>query len=85
MIVNIWMLHNAVNERTGKPEFPLELLKALYVDKNRSELISETGRILRDINAEWEPIVLQQITGAAFRDWRNDTTLLVGLISGGPN
>jgi len=85
MIYNIWMLHNSVNQRNGKPEFPLELLKALYVDKNRSELISETGRTLRDINGEWEPIVLQQITGAAFREWRNDTTLIMGLISGGPN
>jgi len=85
MIYNIWALHNAVNERNGKPEFPLELLNALYVDKVRSDIISETGRILRDIHAEWEPIVLQQITGAAFREWRNDTSLIIGLVSGGPN
>jgi len=85
MVYNIWSLHNIVNAQNGKPEFPLELLKALYVDKTRSSIMSETGRTIRDINAEWEPIVLQQITGAAFREWRTDTSLMTGLLSGGPN
>lgn len=82
---NIWTLHNEVNKRNGKEEFPLEQLKLLYENKSRSEILSETGRIIREINLEWEPIVLKQITGAAFREWRNDTSLLTGLLSGGPN
>jgi Erv1 / Alr family len=85
IVYNIWFLHNKVNEQNGKLEFPIELLNALYVDKTRSEILSETGRLIREINAEWEPIVLKQITGAAFREWRNDTMLLTGLLSGGPN
>ena len=85
IVYNIWLLHNKVNEQNGKPEFPIELLNALYIDKTRSEILSETGRLIREINAEWEPIVLKQITGAAFREWRNDTMLLTGLLSGGPN
>lgn len=85
MVYNIWILHNHVNGRNGKPEFPLESLKALYADRIRSDIISETGRIIRDINVEWEPIVLKQITGAAFREWKTDTSLLLGLMSGGAN
>ena len=85
VVYNIWWLHNKVNERSGKLEFPRELMNALYADKTRSELLSETGRIIRDINAEWEPLILQQIAGGAFREWRNDTNLLMGLLSGGAN
>ena len=85
VVHNIWWLHNKVNERNGKLEFPRELMNALYAGKTRSELLSETGRIIRDINAEWEPIVLQQIAGGPFREWRNDTNLLMGLLSGGSN
>jgi hypothetical protein len=78
-------LHNKVNERNGKPEFSREVMNTLYNDRIRSDIISETGRIIRDINAEWEPIVLKQITGAGFREWRNDTSMLMGLLSGGAN
>ena len=85
IVHSIWALHNKVNERNGKLEFPRELMNALYADRIRSEIISETGRIIRDINAEWEPIVLQQISGAGFREWRNDTSMLMGLLSGGAN
>jgi len=85
VVYNIWWLHNKVNERNGKLEFPRELMNALYADKTRSELLSETGRIIRDINTEWEPLILQQIAGAQFREWRNDTNLLMGLLSGGAN
>jgi hypothetical protein len=85
VVYNIWGLHNKVNERNGKLEFPRELMNTLYADKTRSELLSETGRIIRDINAEWEPLILQQIAGAQFREWRNDTNLLMGLLSGGAN
>jgi hypothetical protein len=63
----------------------LQVLKELYSNRTRSDIISETNRIIKDINVEWEPIVQQQITGAAFRQWRTDTTLMLGLIAGGPN
>jgi len=85
VVYNIWRLHNKVNERNGKVEFSRELMNDLYSDKTRSELISETGRIIRDINAEWEPFIIQQIAGGPFREWRNDTSLLMGLLSGGSN
>jgi len=74
-----------VNERNGKLIFPLEGLNAVYENRTRSELIHETNRLIREINIEWEPFVLKQITGAAFREWKMDTSLLIGLISGGPN
>ena len=85
-IVNsLWVLHNHVNEKTSKLIFPLEGLNAVYENRTRSDLIHETNRLIREINIEWEPIVLKQITGAAFREWKTDTALLIGLISGGPN
>ena len=85
VVYNIWRLHNKVNERNGKLEFSRELMNDLYADKTRSELISESGHIIRDINAEWEPFIIQQIAGGPFREWRNDTSLLMGLLSGGSN
>jgi Erv1 / Alr family len=85
-IVNtLWILHNLINKRNMKDEFPRIALDALYEGKTRSEIISETNRVIRDMNAEWEPIVRQQITGMAFREWRSDTSLIIGLVSGGPN
>jgi Erv1 / Alr family len=85
VVYNIWRLHNKVNERNSKVEFSRELMNDLYADKTRSELISETGHIIRDINVEWEPFIIQQIAGGPFREWRNDITLLMGLLSGGSN
>jgi hypothetical protein len=85
MVHNIWLLHNSVNGRNGKPDFSIELLRAFYVDRTRSDIMSEIGRVLRDINTEWEPFVSKQLTGAAFREWRNDVALLTGLLAGGPN
>ena len=85
IINTLWVLHNLINKRNDKAEFPREALDAIYVSRTRSEIISETNRVIRDMNSEWEPIVQQQITGMAFREWRTDTSLIIGLVSGGPN
>jgi len=85
IINTLWTLHNLINKRNMKAEFLREALDGLYEGKTRSEIISETNRVLRDMNSEWEPIVRQQITGMAFREWRSDTSLIIGLVSGGPN
>ena len=85
IVTVLWSIHNQVNERNSKPAYSLQVLKELYTTRTRSDIISETNRIIKDINVEWEPIVQQQITGAAFRQWRTDTTLMLGLIAGGPN
>jgi hypothetical protein len=85
IVYNIWLLHNIVNAQTGKGEYPMDLLTIKYADKSRSDIIHETNQLLKEIYAEWEPIVMKQITLGAFRELRSNMTLLIGLISGGPN
>jgi hypothetical protein len=84
IILVIWGLHNEVNKRNGKPNFPMEALNALYEGKTRSDIINETYNLLREIHAEWEPLALQQNLMPAFREWRSDITRLVGLVASGP-
>lgn len=81
----IWALHNAVNLRNGKEEFSIDVLKASYTERTRSEIIHETNQILRDIYTEWEPTITKQIMMGVFREWRSNVLMLIGLVSGGPN
>ena len=85
IVYSIWLLHNIVNEQTGKGEYPMDLLTTKYLDRTRSDIIHETNQLLREIYIEWEPLVAKQVTLGAFRELRSNMTLLIGLISGGPN
>jgi hypothetical protein len=85
IVYSIWLLHNIVNTQTGKGDYPIDLLTTKYLDRTRSDIIHETNQLLREIYIEWEPLVAKQITSGAFRELRSNMTLLIGLISGGPN
>jgi len=84
MVQALWALHNDVNVRTGKGIYTLEELNMMYLNASRAQVLNETYRLLTEIYHEWEPIVVKQITGGAFREWRANTIMFMSLAAAGP-
>jgi len=85
MVQAIWSIHNDVNVRTGKGIYTLEELNMMYLNASRAQVINETYRLLTEIYHDWEPIVVKQVTGGAFREWRAQTIMFMSLTNAGPN
>ena len=84
MVQALWSLHNDVNLRTGKGSYTLEELNMMYLNIPRNQILNETYTLLTEIYQDWEPIVVKQITGGAFREWRANTIMFMSLANAGP-
>ena len=85
MVQIVWNLHNDVNMRTGKGSYTIEQLNNLYLNASRGQVLNETNKLLNEIYHDWEPIVVKQITGGPFREWRSHVTMFMSFVSAGPN
>lgn len=78
----LWILHNDVNQRLGKPEFPED---DLATTKTRDELMSEIQTLFNTIQDIWSKQVHISISPHAFYQWKKTVRTLIVFLRCGPN
>jgi hypothetical protein len=68
--------HNSVNNRLGKPTVELGA-----PSQDRGATLSEANRLFSELVQLWSPRLKD---AAAVSEWRRATSLLLGLLAGGP-
>lgn len=71
--------HNSVNGRLGKPV--VELGPPPLLSQDRGAAVAEAGRLYAELVQLWSSRLTDS---AAVAEWRRATSLLLGLLSGGP-
>ena len=82
-VAELFVLHNEVNARLGKPAFTSTDM-AIY-RKPRAEVMATIHKVYEEIKAAWAPLVHTRINAAAFNDWKKHVNMMIALASGGPN
>jgi hypothetical protein len=79
----IWMFHNNVNERLGKPAYTLEELAAAY-NASRETMLQEARDLYDELKILWEKQIFKTINAGHLTQWLKAMNLLIALLRGGP-
>lgn len=86
--VDLLNFHNDVNRRLGKSEWTqTDVLEAYAVTctRTRTILLSEVLSLFDELKSIWTPIVHTRIKGGDFNHWKSHVSMMIALVSGGPN
>ena len=80
----VWLFHNNVNERLGKPQYTLEQLAEAYNTGARETQLQEARAIYDELKLLWEKQIFKTINAGDLTNWLKAMNLLVALLRGGP-
>jgi hypothetical protein len=80
----LWIFHNNVNERLGKPTYTLEELVAAF-NTTRDTQLQEARDLYDELKLLWEKQVFKTINAGHLTNWLKAMNLLIALLRGGPS
>lgn len=80
----VWLLHNNVNERLGKPTYTLEELVAAF-NTPRDTQLQEARDLYDELKLVWEKQIFKTINAGHLTNWLKAMNLLIALLRGGPS
>jgi hypothetical protein len=78
-------LHNQVNLKNNIPEFPITSLTDIYGNRSRTQILAEIHSLMNEVKDAWQPLLHSSINPGDFTNWKNILSLLISLVSAGPN